>query len=59
MYYYLTEVRGLEVNMIGLDLKADVIDKCNKAAQKYHYDKLRFELGISMDTRHHSMSIWS
>lgn len=45
VYYYLTKVMGLEVNMIGLDLKADVIEKCNKAAAKYHYDGLRFELG--------------
>lgn len=45
VYYYLTQVMGLEVNMIGLDLKADVIEKCNKAAEKYHYDKLHFELG--------------
>lgn len=45
VYYYLTEVMGLEVNMIGLDLKADVIEKCNMAAEKYHYDKLHFELG--------------
>ena len=32
VYYYLTKVRNIDVNMIGLDLKSDVIDKCNKAA---------------------------
>ncbi len=45
LYYYLTEKRGLSVEMIGLDLKEDVIRKCNLAAEKYGYDGLRFELG--------------
>ena len=45
LYYYLTEIRHLKVRMIGLDLKADVIKKCNETAAKYGYDGLSFELG--------------
>lgn len=45
MYYYLTEIKGLKVNMIGLDLKEEVISKCNDAAARYGYGGLRFEMG--------------
>ena len=45
LYYYFTQIKHLEVDMIGLDLKADVIDHCNKVAKRYGYDGLHFELG--------------
>ena len=45
MYYYLHELCGLDIRVTGLDLKADVIEKCNRAAEKYGYTGLRFELG--------------
>lgn len=45
LYYYLTEQKGYQVTMTGLDLKQGVIDKCNETAGKYHYEGLHFELG--------------
>ncbi len=45
MYYYLRELRGYDVNIIGLDLKTDVIEKCSKLAVKYGYEKLHFYQG--------------
>lgn len=45
LYYYLVELKGYQVHMTGLDLKEDVIRKCNETAEKYHYTDLHFELG--------------
>lgn len=45
LYHYLVNILGIEVDMTGLDLKADVIAKCTAAAQKYGYTSLHFELG--------------
>lgn len=45
LYYYLVELKHKKVEIIGLDLKADVIKKCNEAAKKYGYTGIHFELG--------------
>jgi SAM-dependent methyltransferase len=45
MYYYLKELNGRDVRIIGLDLKEDVIDHCNELSRKYGFDKLNFYKG--------------
>lgn len=45
VYYYLTYVKGMDVTMTGLDLKEDVIKKCQDTAKKYGYEKLSFKVG--------------
>ena len=42
LYYYFTVKRGMDVKIIGYDLKADVVERCNAIAAKYGYDDLRF-----------------
>ncbi len=45
MYYYLKELKGYSVRIIGLDLKKDVIARCNLLAERYGFDHLRFYPG--------------
>lgn len=45
LYYYLAEIKGLDVRIIGLDLKKEVIENCSRAARKYGYHGLQFEVG--------------
>lgn len=34
MYYYLKELKGFDIHVIGLDLKEDVIRRCSGLAKK-------------------------
>jgi SAM-dependent methyltransferase len=45
LYHYLTVRKKRELNIIGLDLKADVIEHCNELAAKIGYDHLKFLVG--------------
>lgn len=42
LYYYLTVKRGVEAEIIGYDLKEDVVEKCGAIAEKYGYSGLHF-----------------
>lgn len=45
MYYYLKELKGYDIRIIGLDLKEGVIAHCNELKDKYGYGKLSFLVG--------------
>ena len=49
LYYYLKILNGYDIRVIGLDLKEDVIARCNALAEKYGYDKLTFLTGDIAD----------
>lgn len=42
LYFYITEILHKKAKITGLDLKQDVIEKCNALAKKYGYDGLEF-----------------
>ena len=45
MYYYLKELKGYPVRIIGLDLKEDVIEHCSRLGRQYGYEGLSFRHG--------------
>ena len=49
MYYYLHELKGYDIRIVGLDLKEDVIRHCSRLARQYGYDKLTFLTGDIAD----------
>jgi len=49
LYHYLTIERSRSVDIVGLDLKQDVIAFCNSLAQKLQYDQIKFLVGDIAD----------
>lgn len=49
LYHYLVSLKGLTVEMVGLDLKEQVIKDCNQLAKTCGYDALHFEHGNIVD----------
>lgn len=45
LYHYLTALKKLPAVMVGIDLKADVLEKLNRRSQSLGWDGLRFQVG--------------
>lgn len=42
VYYYFVHIKKIDAHVIGYDVKTDVVEKCNKIAEKYGYEHLKF-----------------
>jgi SAM-dependent methyltransferase len=49
LYYYFNKLLKKDVEIVGLDLKDDVIEFCNKTSENIGYEKLRFVKGDIVD----------
>lgn len=45
MYYYLKELKGYPIQVVGLDLKKDVIELCNRLSENFGFEHLHFYHG--------------
>jgi SAM-dependent methyltransferase len=45
LYYYITEIMGLEAEITGIDLKEDVVKFCNQTSKELGYKNLKFLSG--------------
>jgi len=45
LYYYFVKILKYDVEIVGLDLKEGVIEKCNSIAKELGYEKLIFKIG--------------
>lgn len=44
VYHYFVNIKKINAHIIGYDIKKDVVENCNKLAQKYNYSNLEFIL---------------
>ncbi len=42
VYYYFTRIKKVKATVLGYDLKEDVVENCNKIAENYGYEGLKF-----------------
>ena len=56
IYHYLTVTMNRKVNMVGIDLKKDVIDFCNHASENLGYSGLKF-YACNIDDYNYTMPV--
>ena len=54
VYHYFANIKGYDVTMTGVDLKPDVVERCNKTAHELGFDGLEF---ICMNVNEYSPSV--